>query len=76
MFFSVFFVFVFFRFFYSTYVQDTFRTCLNDHVSFAQQNYHTNTKNCLKIFFTPHIFLKLLMYKYLILVMEETYRSK
>ena len=40
----VFFVCFFFRFvFYATYVQDTFRTCLNDHVSFAQQNYHTNT---------------------------------
>ena len=28
------------------------------------------------IFFAPHIFLKLLIYKYLILVMEETHRSK
>ena len=38
-----FFSFFFSFFFYATYVQDTFRTCLNDHVSFAQQNYHTNT---------------------------------
>ena len=35
--------FVLFSLFYATYIQDTFRTCLNDHVSFAQQNYHTNT---------------------------------
>ena len=32
--------------------------------------------NCLKIFFYQHIFLKLLTYKFLILVMEETHRSK
>ena len=42
-FFFLLFFSVFFFHFYATYVQDTFRTCLNDHVSFAQQNYHTNT---------------------------------
>ena len=29
-----------------------------------------------RYFFTPHIFLKMLIYKYLIFVMEEVYRSK